>query len=294
MLPMNATETNAAVNRGFKIAKDITKKFAKTFYFSSTFLPKDKQNAAYAIYAICRISDESVDSINNPLDCDKINLIKDKIQCAYGDSVMDDELLNAFRETVNKYEIPKQYFEDLIEGMHMDINIKRYNNFEELYKYCYRVAGVVGLIMLKVFEYKNSEAEKFAIDLGIAMQLTNILRDIKEDFSRGRIYIPNEEMKRFNVSEKQISDMQINQNFIDLLKFQIERARSYYQESIRGIKMIHNKRSRLAICAMKEIYSAILNSIEINKYDVFYYRAHVNLAAKLIIVSKILARGNCL
>jgi phytoene synthase len=173
----------------------------------------------------------------------------------------------------------------------MDLNKNRYENFNELYTYCYRVAGVVGLIMLKIFGSHYKEAEKYAVDLGIAMQLTNILRDIKEDFERGRIYLPGDEMERFGVSKDFIAGNKMNSDFIALLQFQIARARQYYQRSAKGIKMINNVLSRLVVCMMMEMYAGILNVIEENDYDVFSQRAHVTTAGKLGIAIKILFKG---
>lgn len=283
-----------STQEGFITAKAITKKFAKTFYFCSKFLPKEKQLAAYSIYSLCRISDDTVDEQGNALNPEKINEIKSKIESAYKKTALNDNLLLAFQDTVEQYCIPKKYFDELIEGMRMDLNKKTYKTFEELYTYCYRVAGVVGLMMVKILGYKNKSAEKYSVDLGIAMQLTNILRDIKEDYLRGRIYIPRDEMERFKVSEKQLYKEVVDQNLIKLLKFQIVRARSYYKLSENGINMINDLRSRFVVCAMKNIYAGILNSIENNKYDIFSRRAHVNLLGKLAITGKMLITGQFL
>ena len=287
---MKQSKTNSSIQDGFKEAKVLTKKCAKTFYFTSRFLPKDKQNAAYAIYAVCRITDDIVD--NNEILSGSINLsaIRGKIDSVYNRTELTDNILLAFRETVNKYKIPKKYFDELIEGMYMDLNKNRYENFNELYIYCKRVAGMIGLIMLKIFGSHNQEAEKYAVDLGIAMQCTNILRDIKEDFERGRIYLPKDEMKRFNVSENHMAEEKVDRNFIALLKFQIDRAREYYENSAKGLKMINSVMSRVVVCMMKELYAGILNSIENIGYNVFSQRAYVNTAGKLVIALKVLMK----
>lgn len=273
---------------GFREAEAITKKYAKTFYFASHFLNKEKRYASYAVYAICRISDEAVD--NTLASIDSIKRINEKISCAYSGMQPKEPLLSAFRETLMKYAIPKSYFDELLSGMRMDLEKKRYVNFNELYDYCYKVAGVIGLIMLEIFGYKDTRAKKYAVELGIAMQLTNILRDIKEDFLRNRIYLPEDEMRKFGVSEEEISRGSLNNAFKELLKFEIERARKYYESSRPGINMITDANSRLVTTAMKEMYSGILVSIEKNNYDVFSKRAHLNYAQKINTVVKILLR----
>lgn len=279
---------------GIVLARDITRKYAKTFYFASHLLPKQQRLAAYSVYAICRISDDAVDNLDNTAKLESINNIKTKIESAFGQAKLTDELLLAFRETINKFKIPKEYFDTLIEGMFMDLEKTRYEDFSELHDYCYKVAGIVGLIMLKIYGYNNKGAEEYAVDLGIAMQLTNILRDVKEDFKRGRIYLPKEELNRFGVSEEDITSKRLNSNFKNLLKFQIERAKNYYKNSSLGIKMIGSLRSRLVVCAMRDMYAGILNSIEKNNYDVFSNRAYVNKLGKISILTKILLSGQYL
>jgi len=287
---MDQPSKSASLQKGFKEAEKITKKYAKTFYFASRFLPKDKRYASYAIYAICRISDNSVDNHSNLLNTAALNKIAQDIQLAYSNSNLSEDLLLVFRETANNYKIPKEYFDELLSGMKLDLEKNRYRNFEELYNYCYKVAGVVGLIMLRIFGYANPEAEKYSVKLGIAMQLTNILRDINEDFLRGRIYLPVEEMAKFNVNENHITKQTIDNNLINLIKFQIERAREYYTDAELGIKMIDDTACRLVVYVMKDIYAGILTSIEKNKYDVFSRRAQVSLARKMLISSGIILK----
>ncbi len=277
---------------GFLLAKAITKHHAKTFYFASRFLKSDKRNATYVVYAICRISDEIVD--NTTVDsCEKnLEKLEKNITDAYNQDILDDAILSAFRQTIRKYKIPKQYFLELIAGMYLDLKKNRYNNFSELSDYCYKVAGVVGLIMLQIFGCKDTRAQSYAIDLGIAMQLTNILRDIKEDYLRGRIYLPEDEMKNFNVTESDISAARVNDNFKQLLKFQIARAKEYYKKAQSGVPLIADINCRFVASAMTNIYSGILNAIENNNYDVFTRRAHVSTLGKITTVLKIILKGD--
>lgn len=276
---------------GFLIARAITKQYAKTFYFASRFLKKDKRKAAYTIYAICRISDETVDNAKIDYAGQNLEKLEKNIAAVYNQAVPEDAILSAFSQTVEKYKIPQEYFKDLIAGMYLDLRKNRYKNFAELYDYCYKVAGVVGLIMLQIFGYKDTRAQSYAVDLGIAMQLTNIVRDVKEDYLRGRIYLPEDEMKRFSVAETDIAAARINENIQQLLKFQIDRAREYYKNAKSGISLIEDRNSRFVVCAMANIYSGILNSIEKNNYDIFSRRAHVSISGKISAVLKIMLKG---
>ncbi len=212
------------LREGFREAQKITKNFAKSFYLASLFLPKEKKYASYAVYAICRLSDETVDDPTKADPQQELAKLEQKIADAYTKNVIDTPLLAAFRHTVETYRIPKEYFDILIQGMRMDLELKRYTNFPLLYEYCYRVAGIVGLIMLRIFGCRDKTAEGYAVKLGAAMQLTNILRDISEDLARDRIYLPQEELASFGVSERQLSLEQNNAAFKNLLRFQIKRC----------------------------------------------------------------------
>lgn len=281
------TNPSMPYKHGFQIAKEITRHHAKTFYFASRFLPRNKRLAAYAVYAICRTSDDAVDT-PTALPAVSLAQVAANIESAYDGSPLRDPLLLAFRQTVQEYNIPKAYFDTLLDGMAMDLRKTRYRDFAELYDYCYKVAGVIGLIMLRIFGYESDEAKKYAVDLGVAMQLTNILRDIREDEERGRIYIPQEELEKFQISEEEIVNRVQSENWTRLLKFQIKRARAYYASSLHGIKLISDLGSRFVVLAMREIYGAILRVIERNDYDVFSQRAHVKGKEKAMMALRIL------
>lgn len=282
------------IKTGFQEAKAITKKFARTFYLASLFLPKNKKYASYAVYALCRLSDETVDNSTHPDPAATLQKLELQIAAAYAEEKIDPPLLAAFRYTVNTYRIPKEYFDTLIKGMRMDLELKRYANFPALYEYCYRVAGVVGQIMLKIFGYQDKRIEAYAVKLGIAMQLTNILRDINEDLIRGRIYLPQDEMLTFGVSEQQLFLNQNNETFKNLLRFQIQRCQNFYRESLPGIKFINSCRDKFVVLAMQGIYSGILKTIQENNYDIFTKRCSVNKTRKITIILKIIREGKYL
>jgi phytoene synthase len=192
----------------------------------------------------------------------------------------DQNALHAFGKTVHRYQIPQKYFLELAEGCRMDLTIKRYATWKSLENYCYHVAGVVGVIMSCVFGVTSSDAGRQAVLMGNAMQLTNILRDVKEDWERGRIYLPLEDMVRFGYSEKDLSRGVVNDKFRALMQFQIERARDLYRQGAQGLCWLADDGSRLTASAMAVIYSGILEAIERQRYDVFSSRAHLTTAQK--------------
>ncbi len=287
---MDSLTERKAIDSGFAQARRITRKYARIFYFSSKFLSKAERDAAYAIYVVCRDSDEAVDNMKLSPKQEHLSRVKENIAAVYNGSSIKENTLLAFREAVNKFKIPQEYFYELIEGMQMDLDKNRYRNFQELYRYCYKVAGVIGLIMLKVFGSKENEAEKYAVDLGVAMQLTNILRDIKEDWEKGRIYLPQEEMQSYGVTEENIVRAKIDDNFKRLMKFQIQRARGYYISSLKGLEFIPSRRLRFVTLSMLKMYSAILDKIERGGFDVFSKRLYISGPRKLFIVLQNLFR----
>lgn len=256
-----------ALLKGFQEARRITEKNAKTFYLASWFLKKEKRDAACSVYAAC-------------LDHDSIE--------ARLNGGMDDPLSRAFRETVERYSIPGTYFDELVEGMRSDLSKKRYADFEELYSYCFRTAGIAGLVMNRILVGSAKSADKCAEKLGIAMQLTNILRDVREDYARGRVYLPKDEMERFGVTEASIASWRTNNKLKELMKFEIERARKYYKESVAGVAFMPDVRSRIAAIALKELYEALLHTIERRGYDVFSRRPYLTFFQKVWIIIRVL------
>lgn len=274
----------------------ITRFYAKTFYMATRFLPNDKQRCIFAVYGLCRFLDNLVDETMD-LELDeaiclsevdsKLSVFKKKLVTIYNGGKTDDAILIAFSDTLKKYHIPIDLPFLLIDGVRSDLEKNRYKNFQELYDYSYRVASVVGLMTSRIFGYTDEKALKYAIDLGIAMQLTNILRDIGEDLHRNRIYLPADELKKFGVTESDLFERKLTSNFSDLMNFQIERAREYYAKADLGITLL-NKDSRLPVYLARYNYSRILDKIEENEYDVFSERAYLNKMEKFIILPRIL------
>lgn len=281
---------NRKLDIAYKHCRNITKTFAKTFYFTSFFLPEEKRNSSFAVYAFCRYMDDLVDrgEIIHSKDASEreriiqaINTWKNDLRSVYNGDFIDNPIMIAWKDTLSKYDIPEKYPNELIDGVNMDLTKKRYDNFEQLKEYCYKVASVVGLMSIQIFGYEDKDALKYAVDLGIAMQLTNILRDIKEDAEKNRIYIPADDLKDFNYPEEDLFSSKVNDNFKKLMKFQIERAEEFYLKADEGIKFVE-KDSRLTVGLMSRNYHKILHEIKSNNYDVFSRRFYVPFYKKLI------------
>ncbi|MGE5279601.1 MAG: phytoene/squalene synthase family protein [Deltaproteobacteria bacterium] len=279
---MNTTP-HRLLERGFAQAEALTRDYARTFHFASRFLSASKRRACYTLYAACRLCDRPVDAAEGPADPRRrLEEVRGRIGLAYASAPLAaDPLMEALRDTVRTFDIPQRCFDDLIDGMVMDLTMTRYAGFGELYLYCYRVAGVVGLMLTRIFGAGTPQAEKFALDLGVAMRLTNILRDIREDYGRGRIYLPRDEMEEAGVTEEDIAAGAMTDGLALLLRRQVERARSYYREGRRGIESIIDRNARFAALLMAALYERILDKIERRRYNVFAQRAVVPLHEKL-------------
>ncbi|MDT9547062.1 MAG: phytoene/squalene synthase family protein [Chlorobium phaeovibrioides] len=279
----------------YQHCRQIAKHHAKTFYLATLFLPKRLQNPIFAIYALLRTVDDLVDNAeeklaNGTMTRETINgLLEDwktRLKACYGGDTGGDPIMVAWNHTLESYPIAIEHPLELIEGVAMDIEFSPFSTFDELYIYCYKVASVVGLMTSEIFGYSDPAALRHAIDLGVAMQLTNILRDIGEDVDRGRIYIPLEDLERFGYSREEFMQKTMNDNFRNLMRFQIERARNYYLSSDKGIPMLQ-KESRLAVALSSVNYGNILKSIEKNGYDVFSQRAYRSFSQKILTLPQV-------
>jgi phytoene synthase len=279
--------------------RELTRHHAKTFYFASHVLPAQKRSDAYAVYAFCRHVDDQIDlAPNEPARLRALADLSHLLHSAYQpaserETGFENSLpwLRAFRETAERRAIPAVYFEDLLTGVEMDRGRVRLQTWEELDRYCYHVAGVVGLIMVHVLAKPAPELLKPARDLGTAMQLTNILRDIAEDWRRDRLYLPAEELEKFGLTADDIAQQRMGDSFRAMLRFQIGRARAYYSYGEAGIPALPADGSRFCARLMSTIYSAILDEIERTDYDVYRSRVHVSFPRKLWLALKMCRRG---
>ena len=281
------------LERDFESCRLIQKKFGKSYYFSTLFFPKDIKIATHVLYAFFRVPDEIVDSNPDETLQDKkrkLEEYKTEWRNAYNNS-SDNSVLRASAFIFKKYNIPFEYSESFLDAMISDTYISRYSNYEEVKKYMYGSAAAVGLIMSHVIGFTDKGALAYAEKLGYAMQLTNFLRDIKEDYDlRGRIYLPQDEMTRFGITEENIRKHECNQGFVDFMKFQIDRARNLYKEADAGIAML-NKSGQLPVKIASVLYASILDKIEDLQYDVYIKRARISFfkriyLAFLVIIKK--------
>ena len=285
------------LEKAYKYCESVTKTHAKSFYFAAKFLPKHKRKAVYPIYAFCRHVDDAIDEIGDGDEATAIQVVEDwklRLNAVYkqdneGQTTNDEgqnRVLLAWQDLLKTYKIPQNLPLELMQGVVMDTRIKRYETFDELYVYCYRVASTVGLMASEIFGYTDEKTLEYAEALGIAMQLTNILRDVKEDAAMNRIYLPQEDLRKFNVSEKQIFDGEFDKNFVELMKFQINRAKNYYATAEKGIALLA-KDTRFTVLLAARIYGQILHKIEQQNYNVFLKRAHTTTTQKMFSVPKI-------
>ena len=259
----------------------ITRHHSKTFFLASSLLPPDKRQAARSLYAFCRITDDIADA-NQPADerRERLDGWRTLVMNTYTNPLTDNPVALAWTDAQRRYNIPHGYAEQLIDGVARDLTQTRYQTFEDLAGYSYGVASTVGLMAMHIIGFESQVAVSYAVRLGVALQLTNILRDINEDWQAGRLYLPQEELTAFGLSEADIDAGVTDERWQAFMDFQIERAHRLYDESWRGIYMLHAD-GRFAIAAAADLYRAILDDIQDNNSDVFTRRAHVGTWGKL-------------
>lgn len=264
-----------------EIPFEITESKKSNFLYSATLLSKDKNEALHTVYAFCRQTDDIVDneSDSQEVKYKKIRLWRDEFEKALN-SESNYSLLNHLNKIIKKFNIPVEPFFELIKGMESDLQTSRYSDFESLYQYCYRAAVTVGLMSIEIFGYKTKNAKEYAVNLGIAMQLTNILRDIKYDALNGRIYIPQEDLKKFGYSESDLLNFTYNDSFIELMQFQCKRAREYFERANDCFDK-NDRKMLFPARIMQHIYFSILEKIENMNYNVFKKKARISKLRKL-------------
>lgn len=275
-----------ATKADYEICRKLHKKHGKSYYFAAKLFPKEKRLATYALYAFFRVPDEMVDNPGGD-DPEAIrSTLEDwrgKWRDAYASGNSNDPVLRATLETFKKFDIPYEYSESFLDAMIQDVDVDRYETFEDLCGYMYGSAAVVGLMMSYVIGFSNEAALQHAEELGYAMQLTNFLRDIDEDFvERGRIYLPLEDLRTFGVSEDDIREQKFTPAFDALMQFEIDRARKLYEHSEKGIPML-NKEGRFAVRSASALYAAILDKLEAQGRNVFSGRASTSTFEKFLI-----------
>lgn len=304
------------VELAYDYCQSIAKEHAKNFYYAFRTLPSKRRRAIYATYAFCRVCDDIADE-DQPLE-DKITgfertrellaeahmasgrarstsperqMVATAQKRGSGQSpttTAEDAVFLALEDAARAYDIPSEYFEQIIQGVEMDLEVTRFQTFEELKDYCYKVASVVGLVCIEVFGYEDPVAKEYAVDMGIAMQLTNILRDVKEDAERGRIYIPLDDMEQFGYTEEDLMGGVANDAFRSLMQFQADRARRYFESSRRLFPLLSYE-ARACPSVLHGVYSALLDEIQASGYDVFERRISLSKRHKLFLTARLWA-----
>lgn len=267
----------ATLENAYAHCQSMTAYHSRSFYLSSGLLEPDARKAVRALYAFCRTTDDIVDDGEGEV----WGLLETWRERALSPRPPQSDLVAvAWADARAKYGIPHRYAEQLIEGVARDMHQSRYETFEDLTTYCYGVASTVGLMSMHIIGYESDDAVRYAVKLGVALQLTNILRDIAEDWERGRFYLPQEELRAFDLSEADIAAGVVDDRWREFMKFQIARTHHIYEEAWPGIQLLAPQ-GRFAIGAAATFYRAILDDIESHDYDVFSRRAYVGTWGKL-------------
>jgi phytoene synthase len=284
-----------SLEQAYEDCRQETAQWAKTFYLGTLLMPPAKRRAIWAIYVWCRRTDELMDSAEaqaRPVEelAARLEAWEQRTRALFAGTVCDGLDL-VMRDTLDRYPQSLQPYLDMIEGQRMDLRQHRYATFEELELYCYRVAGTVGLMTQEVMGLDSAyttapwsntpDTSAAAVALGIANQLTNILRDVGEDRGRGRIYLPQDDLVRFGYSESELMDGVLNDNWRELMRFQVNRARDWFNRSEAGVRWLAPD-ARWPVWASLRLYRGILDVIEQHNYDVFNKRAYVPRAGKLL------------
>jgi phytoene synthase len=284
------------IEEAYEYCRRVTQQASKTFFWGSMFLPPPKRQAIWAVYAFCRVVDDIADEVPDPVtpvpghlrgsfspqkELDRWRTSLEHLYLHGG--ACDDPIQLAWSDMLERFAVPLEPAIDLLQGVAMDLSHMRYSNFDDLYLYCYRVAGTIGLLTSPIFGYQDEAALAHSVDLGVALQLTNILRDIGEDAQRDRIYLPRDEMYYFGYCENELMNGVMNDAFRNLIRFQITRAEDYYERAQPGIALL-NADCRMAVRLSSSLYHAILDRIRLNQYNVFTKRASVPLKTKLAAV----------
>ena len=274
------TERTFDLEAAYAECQAITRREARNFYYAFVTLPKARRRSIYAAYAFSRLADDIVDGDGNESErSEALTALRGSLRAAFA-GAPSGAIMTALVDTASEYLIPESLFSDIIDGVAMDLTRSRYATFEELKGYCYRVASAVGLVSIHIFGFTDDHAKEHAVDLGLAMQLTNIMRDVAEDAIAGRIYLPQDELARFGVSEDQLRAGVMDDHFVALMRFQAERARRYFASGANLFPLL-NPRSRGCATGLHHLYAKLLDRIERKGFDVFHGRISLPVWEKL-------------
>jgi len=268
------------VARSYAECRRVARASASNFYYAFFMLPQSKRDALCALYAFMRLVDDVSDTVGGAADKQRgLARWRAALDAAAAGDVSGHPILPAFADTIERFHIPARYFHDLISGAEMDLTVGDYATFDRLREYCYRVAGTVGLTCLHVFEFDDAHAPELAEKLGIAFQLTNILRDVRADYQMGRVYLPQEDLAQFGVSKEALGRGALTPEMRGLLEFEAARAWDFYREGVQLIPRVHPD-ARAALWALVRIYSSLLRRMDARGYDVFSERVRLSAPEK--------------
>jgi phytoene synthase len=285
-----AASAGTTISRLLKTPQSLARSTGSNFYYAFLFLPRAKREAIKNVYGFCRIIDDIVDE--EPAGKDPAAALDDwrrEIEACYR-SMPATPFGERLLESIEEFDLPIQPFLDLIDGMEMDLKWQSYQTFADLREYCYRVASAVGLLCIEIFGYQSIRTREYAVNLGLALQLTNILRDLKEDVSRGRIYIPLEDLDRFGYADKDLRANQYNAPFIEMMRFEHSRVATYFDRA-RASLSEEDRSSMFAAETMGAIYHELLDKIAEVQFDVFRNRITIPKGRRLRIALAIWAKG---
>jgi squalene synthase HpnC/squalene synthase HpnD len=268
------------IQHSYVECRRVARASASNFYYAFFMLPQAKRDALCALYALMRLVDDVSDTVGSAADKQRgLARWRAALDAAAAGDVSSHPILPAFADTIERFHIPPRYFHDLISGAEMDLTVSEYATFDRLREYCYRVAGTVGLTCLHVFGFDDPHAPDLAEKLGIAFQLTNILRDVQSDYEMGRVYLPLEDFAHFGVRHEALPNRKVTPEIRNLLEFEAARAWSFYHEGVELIPLVHAD-ARAALWALARIYSSLLRRIEARGYDVFSERVRLSTPEK--------------
>ncbi len=281
--PTIPVQTEAELTQAYAFCEGFTSTHSRSFHMASRLLPSAKRQAVRALYAFCRITDDLVDeSVNMPADSvARLQRLGAWRQRALSPQPHDtDPVVVAWTDTRARYHVPATYAQQLIDGVAQDLHCYRYATFADLSAYCYGVASTVGLMSMCIIGFEGQAAIPYAVKLGVALQMTNILRDVREDWESGRLYLPQEELESFGLSEADIENRSLDGRWRAFMRFQVARNRQLYAEAWPGIALL-DPDGRFAIAAAADLYRGILDDIETHDYDVHSRRAFVSKWGKI-------------
>ncbi len=279
------TSPSPTVAAAYDYCQSVAKREARNFYYAFLTLPARKRRAIYAVYAFARLADDIADSAEpNARKQEQLHELRDDLRNAFA-GASRGPALEALAHASREFGIAPSLLEQLIDGVEMDLAPRRYETFDDLREYCYLVASVVGLICIEIFGYADPRAREGAVELGMGMQLTNILRDVREDAEAGRVYLPQEDLRRFGYSEDELMRGVVNDGFIALMRFEARRARGYFDASGKALDYL-SPRSRACPAVLHALYLRLLERIELRRYDVYSQRVALSSAEKICIMAR--------